>query len=263
MNKYLNFLWLILLILTIGCASQKRFVTYQTELDSLRRELKFLKDQNSQLRRELDELKKPVSNQELVIRQNKADLAAQVEEISQQLEEVQNQLQDTNDRVTALLQSSRTFTSNVPATGDTLSAADTLITNPSASTQPYSVDHSRELYNTAHRDVLRGNFQLALEGFRQFMQQFPNSDLADNAQYWIGEVYYAQGRHSNAIEEFEKVIKWYRNGDKVPAALLKIGYSYISIDETEQGKLYLEEVITEYPDTQEANLAKGRLTSLK
>ncbi|MFQ5604587.1 MAG: tol-pal system protein YbgF [bacterium] len=261
MIKFSKLIGLMLLIAVTGCASKSRFRTYETEIDSLKRELKFLKEQNSQLRRELDELKKPFTNQEALIRQNKADLATQIEEISRQLEEVQNQLQDTNYRITALMQRSGGFETELVQNENETTAADS--TTEENATKPFSVDESRKLYNTAHRDLIRGNYQLALQGFNQFIQQYPNSELADNAQYWIGEVYYAQGRYSTAIEEFEKVVRRYRDGDKRPAALLKIGYAYISLDEIEQGKLYLEDVIKEFPESEEANLAKGRLTSLK
>ncbi|NIR48162.1 tol-pal system protein YbgF [candidate division KSB1 bacterium] len=271
-RHFIPYLPLILILLSIGligcAASKKRISTHETEIDNLRRELRFLKEDNSQLQRKIDNLEKRLSEQDLAIRQNKADLTSQMVEVSDQLEEVQNQLNDVNYRITALIERKgnlgalpstppQTSQPNVPP-----SQPDTLSSQPQPSTS-FGLDESREIYNTAYRDVLRGNYQLALEGFRRFLQQYPNSDLSDNAQYWLGEVYYAQGRYVKAIEEFEKMVKWYRGSDKVSAALLKIGYSYINIDELDQGKLYLEEVINEYPDSQEANLARGRLAALK
>jgi len=240
-----------------GCASQKRISSNQTQFDNLKREIKFYKDENSQLRREIESLKKQLSEMELTNRQDKADLTAQVDEVRQKLDALQNLLQDTNYRISDLNQRapSRDFfepndkTTSVP--GDT-----------SATPEAFPVDSARELYNTAYRDLIRGNYQLALSGFRQFVRQHPNSDLIDNAQYWIGEVFYAQGRYSNAIEEFEKVVRRYRNSDKSASALLKIGYAYFNINEIEQGKIYLEEVVQQHPDSEEANLAKGRLASL-
>lgn len=246
----------------VGCASQKRISPQQSQIDNLKRELRFLKEHNSQLRRELADLQKRISEQELTIRQSRADLASQMLEVSQQLEAVQNQLKDTNYRITALRQRGGSIATLRSSPGMT-PEPDTSDTAQQPPSQSFGLDQSREIYNTAYRDVLRGNYQLALHGFRQFIQLYPNSELTDNAQYWVGEVYYAQGRFPNAIEEFEKVIKWHPNSDKVSSALLKIGYSYINIDEVEQGKLYLEEVITDHPDSQEASLAKGRLAALK
>jgi tol-pal system protein YbgF len=247
------------LMLSAGCSSQKRVRAQQSEMDTLRRELRYLKDQNSQLRREFDALQKQLSEQELNIKQSKADLSAQMLEVSQQVQAVQNQLQDINYRITAVTQRGGAGAYQ-PPTG--FSTADSNST-PAEESPSLGLDESRELYNTAYRDLIRGNYQLALQGFRQFMQEYPNNELADNAQYWIGEVFYAQGRFPDAIQEFEKVVKLYRSGDKTSSAILKIGYAYLSIGETEQGKIYLEEVIKDYPDSQEANLAKGRLATLE
>ncbi len=239
-----------------GCASQKRISSYQTQFDNLKREIKFYKDQNSQLRRKIDTLKKQLSEMELANRQDKADLAAQIDEVRQKLDALQNLLQDTNYRISDLNQRS--------PSRDIFQRKDQNTSAPgnSSATPTFPVDSARELYNTAYRDLIRGNYQLALSGFRQFVRQHPNSDLIDNAQYWIGEVFYAQGRYSNAIEEFEKVVRRNRHSDKSPSALLKIGYAYFNINEIEQGKIYLEEVVQQHPDSEEANLAKGRLASL-
>ncbi len=254
-------LYLITAILALfffsGCASQKRISSNQTQFDNLSREIKFYKDQNSQLRREIDTLKKSLSEMELANRQAKADLTTQIDEVRQKLDALQNLLQDTNYRISDLNQRSPSgdaFQQNVK---NTATPGDT-----SATPQTFRVDTARELYNTAYRDLIRGNYQLALSGFREFVRQHPSSDLIDNAQYWIGEVFYAQGRYSNAIEEFEKVVRKHRNSDKSASALLKIGYAYFNINEIEQGKIYLEEVVQQHPDSEEANLAKGRLASL-
>jgi tol-pal system protein YbgF len=217
------------------------------------------------LRREIEKLKKPLSEQDLEIKQNRADFATQLTEIAERLETLQSQIEETNYRFTAFVERNQQMPLRRPTSAGLTSHSTSSNVDSSATTPepPNGVDRSREIYNTAYRDLNRGNYQLALQSFRQFLKQFPNTDLSDNAQYWIGEILYDQGRFSNAIEEFEKVIKWYREGDKVSAALLKIGYSYLNMQEVEQGKLYLEEVIRDFPNSREANLAKGRIEALK
>jgi len=252
---------LLMMIVISSCASQgKRISTRQTEMDNLRRELRYLKQQNAQLRREIDEMNKKLQEMQFLNKQDKADMAARLDEALQQMETIENQLQDTNDRLTAL--GLRPGSIAAPTSSDTTLPSDSGAPQESELNEPVVGGQDRELYNTAYRDLIRGNYELALQGFQQFVTQYPNSELLDNAQYWIGEVYYAQGRYQNAIDEFEKVVKWYRNGDKTASALLKIAYSYINIDEIEQGKLYLEEVLKDFPDSEEANLARGRLASL-
>ena len=254
---------IIVLAIFTGCSSQKRMQSYQIETDNLRRELKFVKEQNLRLRRELDGVKKRLTEQEQLTSKNRADLVTRLEELSLQLEAIQNELHDTNYRIAAMSQKSGYAPVYAPTSEFEQDLTDTTIATKETSALSFGVDEPRELYNTAYGDLIRGNYQLALHGFRQFLERFLGSDLSDNAQYWVGEVYYAQGRFQKAVEEFDKVIRLYPDGDKVPSALLKIGYSYISMDENEQGKLYLEEVIRDYPDSQEAKLAKGRLTTLK
>lgn len=245
------------ILLLAGCASG-RISSHQTDIDNLRRDIQFLKQGNAQYQRQLEDLKKQLSELAETNRREKADYAARVDEVLAQMDAIQNQLLDANYRMTEFVERTRA-PAGTPRPASPGMAEDSTAQPPQ---QSFAVDQSRELYNTAYRDLIRGNYQLALHGFQQFVSQYPNSDLADNAQYWIGEVYYAQGRYPNAIDEFEKVVKWYRDGDKTPSALLKIGYAYLNINETDQGKIYLEEVIQDYPDSDEANLAQGRLTSL-
>ncbi|MFQ5708775.1 MAG: tol-pal system protein YbgF [bacterium] len=263
-----SFLLMILLsmtlsVLTQGCSSQNRLRAYQAETDNLKRELRFIKEENVRLRRELDAVKKRLEEQAVNERQTRADLLALMDELRQQVEITQNQLAESNTRMSTFSQTISARDQNWEAGSFQRTSTDSTDSTSSSGNQRLGLDESRELYNTAYGDLIRGNYQLALHGFNQFLQRYPNSDLSDNAQYWTGEIYYAQGRFSKSVEEFEKVIKWYPNGDKVPSALLKIGYAYINLEEPEQGKLYLEEVVREHPNSQEAKLAQGRLQSLK
>jgi tol-pal system protein YbgF len=245
-------------LLTLGCTSQSRLQSHQTEIDDLKREIRYIKDLNSQYKRELNDLQTKIVALEQNSRKERADFEAQISEIRAQMDAVQSQYSDANYRITALNQQV------VPRPPVRVNdSTGTLLDSTGSARQSFLNEESRELYNTAYRDLLRGNYQLALQGFGQFMQQYPNSELTDNAQYWIGEVFYAQGRYSNAVEEFEKVLRNYQKGDKRASATLKIAFAYISMDENEQARLYLDEVIREYPESEEANRAKERLANLK
>ncbi|MCG8608256.1 tetratricopeptide repeat protein, partial [bacterium] len=209
LRSAIKFISVVPLCLYLNCASTQnpRIDSNQESIDNLRRELVFLKEQNSQLRREIEELKKPFSDQNLEIKQNRADFATQLNEISQRLEVLQSQIEDTNYRFTSFIERNQKMPARHPVSDGLTSKPDSTVADSSATTleTPNGVDRSREIYNTAYRDLNRGNYQLALQSFRQFLQQYPNTDLSDNAQYWIGEILYDQGRFTNAIEEFEKV----------------------------------------------------------
>ena len=120
----------------------------------------------------------------------------------------------------------------------------------------------KSLYPTAYNDCLRSNYDLAVLGFRQYLESFPDTELADNASYWIGESYYSQGKYQQAIREYDSILRRYPRSDKLASALLKKGYAYLELGQREQGEVQLQHVIREYPSTDEANLARQRLREL-
>ncbi len=134
----------------------------------------------------------------------------------------------------------------------------------SASDPAYS-DGSEEkrIYDQAYLDLTRGNYALAILGFRDCLRRSPATELSDNAQYWIGESYYAQSDFEMANQEFMKLLAQYTKGDKAPAALLKIGYSYARLNDTTSSVRYLRQVIEQYPNSDEATLAKNKLQSIE
>ncbi len=250
-----SFVWFVFLVFVLGgCAGKNpRINSRQMEMDNLKRQIQFLQEQNSQLARELQTVKSQLEETAISTQQVKADFATKMDELMEKMEIVQSSVKDANERMSNMRNRPAMVSSQDASPSETVAAP---------VEQSFTVDQERELYNTAYKDLTRGNYQLALQGFLQFVSQYPNTDLTDNAQYWIGEVYYAQGRFQDAIQEFEKVMKLYQGADKTPSALLKIGFCYFNLEEEEQAKIYLEEVITSHPDSDEANLARGRLATL-
>jgi tol-pal system protein YbgF len=99
--------------------------------------------------------------------------------------------------------------------------------------------------------------------FAELITKYPKSDYADNARYWIAETYYDEKDFASAILEFDKVQKEYPTGDKVPAALLKLGFAFLEIGEKEASKSALNELVKRFPKTEEAKKAKEKLAKLK
>jgi len=99
-------------------------------------------------------------------------------------------------------------------------------------------------------------------GFQEVLAKFPASELADNSQYWIGESYYAQKDYKQALKEFAKVVENYPKGDKVPAALLKMGFCQQQLGDKPAARSTFKKLIESYPDTEEARLAKDKQKDL-
>jgi tol-pal system protein YbgF len=119
-----------------------------------------------------------------------------------------------------------------------------------------------ELYRSAYEDYMRGNYDLAADGFGEYMRRFPNTELTDNALYWIGECYDAQEKPQEALDTFTKVLEDYPTSDKAAAAQLKKGLIYLKMGDQGQGVVNLQYVVYEHPGTREADLAREQLRSL-
>jgi len=120
-----------------------------------------------------------------------------------------------------------------------------------------------ELYRRAKELFDQGEYENARELFRSFVNQFPKSKLADNAQFWIGEIYYREKWYEKAILEYQKVIENYPRGSKTPGALLKQGFAFVNLNDKANARLILKELIRKFPDSNEAGVAKNKLAALK
>jgi tol-pal system protein YbgF len=136
---------------------------------------------------------------------------------------------------------------------------------------------AEESYQAAYLDFTRGRYELAMSGFRDFLRRYPDSPLADSAQYGIGESYYSvaaaatsQGQTDKAtraleqaVQEFRKVIVIYPRGSKVPSALYKEALSLTELKQTALARARLQYLVDHFPQSEEAPLAKERLAALK
>jgi len=120
----------------------------------------------------------------------------------------------------------------------------------------------QEVYNMAYSDYLKGNFQLAIDGFKIYKEQFSGSPLADNAQYWIGECYFSQTKFEEAIKEFNDLILDYPQGDKISAAYLKKGLSLLELGKKEEALSVFKLMISKYPLAEETKLAQQKIKEL-
>lgn len=131
-----------------------------------------------------------------------------------------------------------------------------------------SVKSSREvptpkyLYAKGLKETKAKEYRAAAKTFKLFLATHPSHDLADNAQYWLGEIFYDTGEYERAILEFNKVITGYPKGDKRPAATLKQGFSFEKLGAAKEARVLLETVVELYPKSAEAVKANRRLEKL-
>jgi len=117
----------------------------------------------------------------------------------------------------------------------------------------------REAYQQAFNLLRAKNYGGAAREFSGFLRTFPNSSLAANSQYWLGECYYGQRRFQEAIDEFERVFTFYPSSNKVPASLLKIGYSHLELQQPSMARSVFQQLVRTHPQSPEAIKAHGRI----
>jgi len=130
---------------------------------------------------------------------------------------------------------------------------------PALPAQTGSLDPAK-LYKKGRALLLERNIPMAQALFSDFVKQFPDHELADNALYWLGECSYTTGNYEKAAKIFKSLVQTYPKGQKVPDALLKTGYSYMSIDDVNQANHYFKQVITRYPFSPAADKAQQKLS---
>jgi len=263
-------LWLL-----SACVPQAEIVKMSTDISEQRADVKATKEQVLNLQKRLDTLNtnvKGTSDTQKAL----ADYGAKSDQLATDIQILQGKLEENNFRIAELSQklddksfkiaelSARTeeLETKVKSVGAGSLMAVTALTGTGDKKSAAKTIEPSEAYRQAKNDYDKGNFDLALAGFQNYIAQFPDTSLAAAAQYWIGECYSSKKDYTKAIEAFGSVITSYPKSDKVPGAKLKIGLSYLNAKNPEKAREYLNKVIQEHRGTTEAEIAADRLRKI-
>jgi tol-pal system protein YbgF len=119
-----------------------------------------------------------------------------------------------------------------------------------------------EMYQRALRILMDGKTKDAREAFEAFLKKYPDTDLSDNAQFWLAESFYKEGNYEEAILSYETLIKKFPKSDKVPGSMLKQAYSFQQLGDTNTTKVILSALKERFPKSKEAELADKKLMQL-
>ena len=134
---------------------------------------------------------------------------------------------------------------------------------PAAAGGPRLTGTDQDNYQAAFELLQARRYQDAAQAFTRFVQAFPDSPLADNAQYWLAETYYVQREFETALTEFQKVLDLYPQSDKLADALLKVGYCNYELRQWDAARTALQQVMRDHPGTTAAQLAMSRLEAVE
>jgi len=199
---------------------------------------------------------------------NVQDLQARVGKVSQQLTDIQNLLQSIDSRVSgaAPAATSPSGMNNPPPA--TNGGSQPYSTNPPPATggnssfmnsPPVSSD---TLYQNALRDLNSGKYDLSRQEFNDFLRNFPTSELAGNAQFYLGEIDYSQGDYQDALNAYDMVLVNYPKSYKSAAASLKKGEAMLALGQKANASKQFHAVVTRYPGTDEARRAQAHLREM-
>jgi tol-pal system protein YbgF len=277
MKRLLIFNFLLACLAAVwGCATQSDVNTIDTRLTEME-----LRD--AEQRKLRQELKSNVEVKSLELRKQSASLRAVLEEMNEEIRILGGRLEEMEhsqkqqqrkaeelekkreERLNRLAELSDQNSERIIRMEQYLNLESgqkplTVVTPGVSARKPLS---EQDVYRSAKQAFDQGDSEGARKGFQEFIKRYPNSKNADNAQFWIGEIYYREKWYEKAILEYQNVIENYPQGNKVPAALLKQGLAFSNIGDKANARLILEELSRKYPKSNEAKVAAETLKTLK
>lgn len=184
-------------------------------------------------------------------------MTSQIQAVSESLDEAKARLAKLSDQAAQtqnIIQTLNTTATASPAANTTGAPPDAKQTN--------NVPDADALYNSGLSAYNGGQYQLAVQAFQEYLKYYGDTDLASNAQFYIGDCYYSQKNYAQAIEEYNKCLERYPNGNKLPAAQLKKGYALLALAQKPAGVRELRSLVQRYPNSHEAALAAQKLRQL-
>jgi tol-pal system protein YbgF len=198
-------------------------------------------------------------------------MSTQVQGLSDNLEEIKSRLGKLNQQLVDLQGTIQNIDSKI--SGGTVAPGAVPTSAPTgSSTQPTSsptagssggpAPNADTLYSNGLRDITSGKYDLARAEFQDYLKYYGDTDLASNAQFYLGEIAYSQRQYAQAVTEYEKVLTNYPKSFKLAPARLKKGMALIELGQKSSGVKELREVVKRYPGTEEERRARARLKEL-
>lgn len=245
---------IFVLVVTGACGVQSDLTNLKNDTTHLRAQMQVMREEVA-LQEDIDSLKVHIVRLEALVRDQTGELLRMRADMGQRVGALENQLQVLTTRIT---ESDRQFSALVRRL-ESLQVQLSVPARPDTSAAQAGSFDPGELYDLALRDYQRGSYDVAVRQFTQYIEYFPDSDLADDAQFYIGDSYYTQSLYTQALDAYEMLLDTYPGGSKVPATLLKIAFIKVARKEPAEARSFLDRVIGEFPDSEEAQLARMRL----
>jgi tol-pal system protein YbgF len=276
-------LWLACSALS-GCATQAALVDVQADVEMMRGQVDQMADR-------LGSVDKMTQERTTTGQRSQVDLVVRLDQIATDVQTLQGRMEEQAHRVSELSKAVDEQTFRLTQATTKLEALEMRVAEEErkASIAPVPMpggaaanatptDQERvvlpgrtprsglspvEAYNLAYNDFIKGSYDLAIQGFQGFLQQYPNSILVPHALYWLGESFYQTKQYPQAIEQYDRLISQFPKNEKLAGALLKEGFAYAAVGDKVKARAALKRVVEDFPRASEANLAKEKLAELR
>ncbi len=262
---------------TAACVMPDAVSKLQKDIADVQQQLRQVERGQQELRGQVAEIVNGAAEREATVsREELAALQLRVEQSSRQTAvtaERVGELGQRLDRYSQELQQTRELARRGLSAGGPGPGAETVV-DPALAAEPRAAQAApapvggaafpdpEGLYNTSYADFSKGNYALAISGFEEYQQRFPDSALADNALYWIAECQFSQGSYRAAVETLDDLLDRYPESDKAAAANLKKALAFQEQNLIQQAIIQYRYVVSAYPATDEARLARDKLGGL-
>jgi tol-pal system protein YbgF len=194
-------------------------------------------------------------------------MSTQVQGLSDNLEEIKSRIGKLNQQLVDLQNSVQAIDARLaggtPTGGGSPSPTGSPASPKSETASPSGPPPSADtLYSNGLRDITSGKYDLANSEFQDYLKYYADTDLASNAQFYLGEIAYSQKQYEQAVTEYEKVLTNYPKSFKLAPARLKKGMALIELNQKSAGVRELREVVKRYPGTEEERRARAKLKDL-
>ena len=260
----------LIILLAVGLLSAAPAFGVSKEIIQLQTQVQLLQDQMSKMQQSFDErmgimrnlieqstdnvnkTTAAVADLQKTLQQQYSDNGAKIDQLSAQIQSLHDSLDEMKTRLATLNKQLGDMTNQ----GQNLAPGAVV---PPAATQAPPPD---VLYNNALRDYNAAKYQLAMQEFTDYLKYYGGTDLAGNAQFYIGEIDYRQQNFEQAIKDYDTVLQQFPGGNKAAAAQLKKGYALLELGKKTEGVAELNNLISRYPRSVEATQARDRLRQL-
>ncbi|PID77808.1 MAG: tol-pal system protein YbgF [Deltaproteobacteria bacterium] len=284
-NFYIYVFFLFIFFLG-GCVTDQEMDGVSSEIDLLKSQQKTIIENVSSADSDINNIKKELDIKNKGVRSGYAGLVAETEILKNKISEISGQIEKINYRLNNLevkIENNQNRNSelfmrlsdvekylgfekkvnlnsfNKKNLGQAVKNPDKPVKNRQEKLK-YGDEDS--LYGAAMKKFKSGELGSSMKLFTSFLKKYKKSKKADNAAFWIGEIYYRKGEYKRAVIEYQNVIDKYSRGNKVPAAYLKQGLAFYQLGRKENAKVIFESLISKFPKTNEAVIARRKLSKL-